>query len=750
MENHQDLTQLLLACEQEPIHIPGAIQPFGVLLSVAEPALTIQNASINSRAAFGIDAPALIGRSFAEFVVAHELYELQRYLLQEDIRERTPIKLTLQLPSDTACQRWELSAHRHVGCLILELEPICEHNADVVDFQRRIRDAVQALQSSGTLQQLCEAAVKQVRLMTGFDRVMLYEFDNEWHGKVTAEACAPHMTSYFHHHFPASDIPAQARAVFLDNWLRMIPDVSYSPAALYPGINPRNGAPLDLGHATLRSVSPIHLEYLRNMQVQATLTISLISEGRLWGLIACHHTSARMVDTDSRLGAKMIGQLVSSQIQLKQSLDDLHYCNHLRGVQAKLLSYMEDEENLALGLVRHSPNMLQLAGASAAAIYYNDKWSTVGKTPPLEEIEQLVDWLVAEHGSETVFSTDRLGRLYPSAKKYKGTASGLVAVSIPKAGRNYVLWFRPEVVTTVLWAGNPDKSLHQNDGEARLHPRRSFTSWQETVEGVAEPWKKVEIEAIKELRNNILALDLQREFIKEQVARTKAEHLSLEKENMVHVLSHDLRTPLGTVKIAFEMLLQVKNLSPEMSHKVLDRGLRAANAIERLAQGVLDTAKEEASKAEKTHALVNANDLVKDFVDLVSPLAEKKSIQLQAQPHAVDTHINCVRVRIEQVLGNLISNALKFTPVGGSVTVSVGLKEERLLFCVADTGVGVPTEHLERIFERFWQEDHARERGTGLGLAIAKEIVEQHGGRIWARSILGKGSSFFFDIPKAN
>lgn len=752
MVTSKDLDQLLLACEKEPIHTPGAIQPFGILLSVDEPRLRIRNASVNTDQALGIDAAKLVGRSFAEFVSADQLHQLQKFLGNENLREQNPLTLLLHLPKSSMGERWELSAHRLAGCLILELEPGNTAELDLLSFHQKIRGAVQALQSASNLQQLCEAAVTQVRLITGFDHVMLYRFTAQWHGVVIAEARATHMDAYRDHHFPASDIPAQARAVFLQNWLRMIPDVDYTPVALYPSANPLNGAPLDLGNSTLRSVSPIHLAYLRNMQVKATLTISLIHEGRLWGLIACHHASPRLMNTDSRFGAKMIGQLVSSQIQIKESLDDLHYRARLRMVRAKLVSYMDQEEDLSLGLVKYSPTLLDLTGASgaAASIYHDSRWALIGKTPSVLEIEQLVDWLSARHAPEEMFCTNHLSNHFPPARAYKEVASGLLAVSIPKSRRNYILWFRPEVSTTVLWAGDPNKQVKHEPGQTKLHPRSSFQSWQEIVEGAAEPWEKVEVEATAELRNSILALDLQREFRKEQVARAMAEQVSREKENMVHTMSHDLRTPLSIAKMTLEMLLRADNLSPETVRLTLERGLRATNAIERLATGVLELAKVENGTAKQSPAVESAEDIVREVVDLMLPLAEQKSVRLRGQFCAPGRKVRCEKTRIEQVLGNLISNALKFTPEGGGITVSVEQEQDQIVVCVADTGVGIAPAHLEKIFERFWQEDAAQKQGTGLGLAIAKEIVEQEGGKIWAKSTPGRGSSFFVCLPCIN
>lgn len=752
MLTYRDTAELFLACEKEPIHIPGAIQPFGVLLSVDEPRLIIQNATANCADTFGVEPTEMVGRSFAEFVDSSQLEELKQYLERDNLREQSPLDLILHVPGATSPQAWELSAHRHQGCLILELEHCSDIGIDPLSFHRNIRDAVQAIQATGSLQHMCEAAVQQVQTITGFDRVMLYQFTEEWHGKVIAEVRAPHMDAYLGHYFPASDIPAQARAVFLENWLRMIPDVDYAPAVLYPGTNPRNGAPLDLGHSTLRSVSPIHIEYLRNMQVKATLTVSLVNEGRLWGLIACHHATPRLIPNDSRLGAKMVGQLVSSQIQLKQSLDDLHYRARLQTVHAQLLSFMEKEEDLAQGLVKYSPNMLDIAGASgaAAAIYHDNEWTCIGKTPSSAEIEQLVDWLAESHAGEGMFCTDRLSKHFSLAQSYKEIASGLLAISIPKTERNYILWFRPQAATTVTWAGNPQKAVQSENGHQSLHPRVSFQAWQEIVEGVAEAWRKVEIEAIVELRNSILALDLQREFRKEQQARARAERISMEKEHMVHMVSHDLRTPLNVVRMTFEMLQMSGDVQAQAEQGWLGRGLRATETIERLANDVLNMAKVDAGTLVLEPKAEDADSLVQDVVETMAPLAEQKDVRLRLDLDAAKVKVLCERPRIEQVLNNLIGNALKFTPAGGSVTVSVEADRARVVFCVADTGIGIPDKHQESIFERFWQEHHAREQGTGLGLSIAKRIVEEHGGEIWVESEPGIGSKFYFSLNRAS
>jgi light-regulated signal transduction histidine kinase (bacteriophytochrome) len=742
----------MLECEKEPIHIPGAVQPFGLLFSLEWPTLNIQNVSVNCMEGFGMEASALVGRSFVEFVEPADMRDLWAYFEQANLQEQSPIELTMLSRAPVSKRTWLLSANKHNGCLIVELEKTSVQVIDYLHFHKKIRNAVQILQLTTSVDQLCDAAVQQVRQITGFDRVMVYQFTEEWHGKVIAESCAPHMQSYYGHYFPASDIPAQARAVFLQNWLRMIPDVDYVPVKVFPAINPQNGMPLDLGHSMLRSVSPIHIEYLQNMQVKSTMTISLISDGRLWGLIACHHATPRMIDMDCRLATKMIGQIVSSQLQLKQSLDDTAYRGQLRATHSQLLSYMEQEPDLAQGLVKYSPSMLDLANATgaAAAIYHDNKWTVIGNTPSIAQIEELVDWLSTIHQREGIYATNHLSKQFPPAQAYKEIASGLMAVAIPKSARNYMLWFRPEVITTVVWAGKPEKAV-QSEGDAiRLHPRASFASWREIVEGVAEPWRKVELEAIQHLRNSILALDLQREFIKEQEARAQAERVSREKEHMIHVVSHDLRTPLGVVSMTLEMLKlgRKENLS-DRERLLFGRAFKATDAISRLINDVLDIAKADAGQRKFAARTESARQLVTDAIEMVTQQAQNRAIALHVDVQAENDAVACERSRIDQVLNNLIGNALKFTPARGSIAVSVLERDDKMLFRIADTGIGIAPENIGKVFDRFWQGTSGQEQGAGLGISIVKRIIEEHGGEIWVESNLGEDSQFYFTLHKA-
>ena len=736
-------------CENEPIHIPGSIQPFGILLSAEPVTLAITNASLNCALAFGIDAPTLVGRSLAEHLSPDALHKLQHYIHSNDLVEEAPLIVPLLHAGDAIEHEWEITAHLRDGVLIVELESLSTEDAGV-SLQRLIRNAVHLVFGAPKLLDLCRRAAEQVRILTAFDRVMVYRFTEDWHGDVIAEARAPHAHSYLNHHFPASDIPAQARKIFLDNWMRMIPDVAYAPVAVYPGRNPTTGAPLDLGMSALRSVSPLHIEYLENMEVGATLTLPLIDNGKLWGLIACHHLSPKTLSSDRRLGTKMIAQLVSSQLALKESLEDQRYRNELKRTHDKLLTLVEQTQSVTEGLTASSPNLLDVAGCigGGAAIFHKDGWITVGATPTIAQIDELVEWLATSHGREERYASNQLGSIFAPARAYQDVASGLLAIAVLKSERNYILWFRPEVANTITWAGAPDKRVQIDKGIARLHPRFSFASWKQVVSGIAVPWKKVELEAVSELRTSILAFNLRRAFARAQEARALAEKASVDKDTMVHIVSHDIRTPLSVLKMSLQMLERGQMATAARLPEVVARGMRAVDAIERLVSSVLDVAKSDHVRISPDLQQEHVNTLIADTIDLASPLAEKKGIDLVTVFEGDDLTIVCKRAQVEQVLGNLISNALKFTAEGGRITVSARQSDGEVLVAVADNGIGIPSQLLPRIFDRFTQGQVGAEKGAGLGLSIVKGIVEQEGGRIWVESAVDAGTTFYFTLPR--
>lgn len=742
--------KLLEQCENEPIHIPGAIQPFGALLTVERQSLRIQNVSENSTSWFGVSAQELIGCPLNELFSADEHDRMRRYLDSDTLLDQSSLRIKPAGPTANLHEMLELIAHEHLGILFVEVEAVAESTvaeSNALPFHRRIQQATNALQRTKGLEELCNATAQEVKELSGFDRVMIYRFDSDWHGVVVAEACNPGVDSYLGLHFPASDIPPQARAIFLDNWLRMIPDVDYLPSRIYPASHPSTGNPLDLGKTLLRSVSPIHLQYLRNMNVRASLTISLIEDGRLWGLIACHHNSPRFVDIETRIAAQVIGKLVSSHLHVKEAEEELEYKAELKQLNCQLIELLEAEDPLALGLQKHCAQLLKIVGAQSCAVYYKKQWIVSEHTPSIAEMARIVEWL-AEHMPENgIFHTNSLVRAIPEAIVAPEVASGLLAIQLTKIEKNYVLWFRPEVTTNVTWAGAPSKTVARIEGREVLHPRASFKSWKEVVKSKSLPWKASEIESAEQLRNRLLSIALQQELSNEQKARKLAEKLSLEKEELIMVVAHDLRTPLSVMSMSFQFLQRVNPSEDEVVRRMVERGAYSAQAMSTLITEILDVTKIESGNVVLDLFPESAQSLIEMAVDVFLPLAKEKNVHILLARDATHQLVLCEKNRIMQVFSNLIGNALKFTPPEGKIFVSTEERDDYVVFAVADTGPGISPENLPRIFERFWQAHETKQMGTGLGLWISKSIIEKHGGKIWVNSERGSGAKFSFSLP---
>ncbi|GAC1599872.1 MAG: ATP-binding protein [Myxococcales bacterium] len=710
-------------CDQEAIQIPGAIQPFGSLVAFKEGSHRLEW--------WSEDFPShpLAARADGEALFGGDgLLDTPRTLQDRDGRS------------------WRLAPHSHGGKTIVEIEPCVDEPIDAIRaIQLGITEMVSAMQEAGSLQALCEAGARNLRRITGFDRVMIYRFHADAHGEVVAESRDAALEPFLGLHYPAGDIPSQARALFLSNWLRMIPDISYRPVPLLAA---RAGlGPLDLSRAQLRSVSPIHLEYLRNMQVRASLTVSILHQGQLWGLIACHHcTGPRTPGREVRSACELAGKVISSLLAIKRSQETASLRQRAKGILGQLVQRMAVEDDLADALAGGVPSVLDLiASEGAAAIYVENRWTLLGRTPSIEQIQSLAAWLRSE-GRPDVFHTDHLAGDYPAAEPYADLASGLLSLSIPEGDGNFVLWFRPEILQTVRWGGSPEKPTIA-DG-AGLHPRKSFAEWKQSVRSTSAPWQDWEAEIAAELRVAILAADLRAQFRKEQQARLEAEAASKVKQDLMAIVSHDLKNPLHTIGISLALIRRsLAAKQPDRADLILASIERSATRMMRLIEDLLDVARVESGEVALATEDVDCSELVAEARAIILPLAGDKSIDLLIVEPLSPVRARCDRERILQVLSNLVGNAIKFTAPGGSVTLGARQDAGEALFQVVDTGPGISGENLSRVFDRFWQAKETRLLGTGLGLAIAKGIVSAHGGRIWVESVPGKGATFLFTLP---
>ena len=725
-------------CDREPIHIPGAIQPHGVLLAFARPTRAIVQISENAGDYLGRSPDELLGTPL-DAVFDRDGVD-QALALLADSGEAEPQSCTFV----AAGRRFDALVHHFAGAAIVELEPALLGDP-LMPTADRVRRVLEAVQRAETPEQLCAIAARKVRRLTGFDRVMIYRFHPDGHGEVVAEERDEDLDPYLGLHYPASDIPQQARALYLRNWLRIIPDARYTPVRVVPELRPDTGAPLDLSYAMLRSVSPIHLEYMANMGLRASMSVTLKEHGRLWGLISCaNHRGPRAVAHELRSVLATLGRLMSFELE---SFSDQHVAAQRAArqpLQVALAGVMRDSSptiDVLVALLGRPAELLGLVGAGGAAVIGSGLLQTCGRTPSTSLIHKISAFLdTCDDGMPQAIDT--LTTHVPAAAAEKDVASGLLAISLPGTPVRRLVWFRPELVRDVSWGGDPRKPIEAGPA-MRIHPRRSFERWKEEVHLRSWPWSASDLEAATELRRTAVELDLGRQVLREQRA-VRA------RDDLVAVVSHDLRSPLGVIQMQAALISKTAVALGDTEQATrfrqgADRIGRAVDRMTALIGDLLDLAKIEAGRFEVHAQAEHIRDIVDETLSIVRPLAEAKHIaiadDLESALVAVD------RERIYQVLSNLVGNAIKFTPPGGTITVHAERSGAELVVTVADTGPGIAPDEIAHVFDRYWQAKRTAQAGFGLGLYIARGIVQAHGGRMWVESPPGAGARFHFTLP---
>lgn len=737
----QDFEELLANCADEPIRFPGAIQPHGVLLTLREPDLQIVQVSANVASLFNHQPDALLGQTLDTLLGAENANLVQQMASQSSFIDAPALHVTLN------GAEFEGLLHRHQGVLVLEFEPLHKHFQPKPQNGRtsNLGKMLQRLQSAKTLQALYEISVSEIQAMTGYDRVLIYRFEEEGHGQVIAEASAPSMELFNGLFFPASDIPEQARELYRTNWLRIIPNADYEPVPLLPKLRPDTGQPLDLSFSTLRSVSPIHCQYMKNMGVLSSMSISLMKGDKLWGLISCGNRTPLHVPNDLRTTCQTIGQVLSLQISAMEALDTSRQREEkvaALGVLNQAMSAATD--NVFDGLAQYPQVLMDLVQAGGVAIIDGQQLHRYGHCPEPAQIRALHKWL--QETGQPVFASHHLSALYPPAADYQPVASGVLAMSLPKPVDNGVLWFRPEVKENIQWSGDPKKplALEKSDTGLRLRPRTSFEIWKVEMAGISTKWSHGDRFAANDLRRSALENDLSRQVLREQQA-VRA------RDELVAVVSHDLRNPMTIISMLCGMMQ--KAFSSDGTHSsrrissAIDTMQQAAGRMNVLLEDLLDTSKIEAGRYTVRPVQLEVSQIFEEAYALLAPLALAKGVDLSfnAEP---GLQINADPERLFQVLSNLIGNAIKFTPRLGNIGISAMSNGEEIVFAVRDSGEGIAPDQLPHVFDRYWTKGENNPTGTGLGLYISQGIVQAHGGRIEAESELGRGSEFRFTVPK--
>ncbi|MBP7334246.1 ATP-binding protein [Niveispirillum sp.] len=732
-------------CSREPIHIPGSIQPHGMLLAFTANGCggwRLTQASANAGPALALALEGALGRG-PEEVLHPSLTDCVAGFLTEPHLPNRPMPLgIIDLAEAGSLQ---ILAHGgDDGAALIELEGLHGSNGQIERVYPRMREAIERLETLDAAEEILACAAQEVRALTGFDRVLIYRFDADWHGTVVGEDGNGRLPSYMDLRFPASDIPAQARELYRLNRQRLIPDASYVPVAIVPALNPATGRPLDLSFSVLRSVSPTHVEYMRNMETASSMSVSILLRGRLWGLISCHHREPRVVSYAVRSACDLIAQILSVRIAAVEDRRDAEKRIALKVIQARLLAAMAQADPFIAGLQDVPDDLLRFAGASGAAIVFEQTCALIGQTPGSEAVKGLVAWL-AEQGEPEQFATDNLSALYPPAAGFEGKAAGLLAIAVSKLHASYILWFRPEVVRTVRWGGDPRKPTGHQPGLTRLSPRTSFEAWKEEVRHRAVPWSDAERETAADLRHAIIGIVLRKAEELADLSRELARS-NKELESFSYSISHDLRAPFRHIVGYAELLheLEAERFSAT-GRRYLDTIVDAANMAGLLVDNLLHFS--QMGRSELTPVTIDMNQLLADIQEMLKPEVAGRPVEWKIAPLPA---IRGDPAMIRLVLQNLLSNAIKYTRGREPARIEIGCEKQadETLFWVRDNGVGFNQAYEKKLFGVFQRLHRSEEfEGIGIGLANVRRAVDRHGGRTWAEGRVGEGAVFYFTLP---
>ena len=748
-------------CDDEPVQTPGCIQAHGLLLALRIDDLVITQVSENCERWTALRVEQVLGSPLSQ-VVGHTSAERIRDLVRTEVLDRNPCyALTASVPgSPVDAALMDVTIHTADGVLLVEMEPSGRAPPTVGqdgDYFSMVSKTIGRLKSTRSLAEFCEVVAREARSITGLDRAMVYHFHADDSGEVMADARRDDLPSWQGLRYPAADIPRPARDIFKKIGVRPLPDAQGELCEMVPLLNPDTQRPLQMTHCALRGASVMYTEYLQNMGVAATLTMPILRDGELWGLIACHHYTPKALPYPLRSAAEFLAQIASLEIAQAELREHLQYRIDLDAVHLSVLARAASDGQLS-AMTAASPSLLDGIQADGVAIFQEGRWHTMGVVPDVLQLNPLAAWLrqridEAPDASQT-YATDALGALHPPAADFAALASGVLATAVSRHPDSpLILWCRGEQLQTFNWAGNPqEKSTAVGPLGPRLTPRRSFDLWQELVRGRSTPWRRVEVEAAQRFRRMVMELVVARA---DQLAVTNAEL-----DAFAYVAGHDLKEPLrGINKYAHRLLEDAKAgriQEPERAEWLLrmtvrmDTLLNALLHFSRVGRLSLDCA-----DIELGPVLVEAMEM------LGARLAESQVEVRVPRPMPV---AHCDRIHVREVFANLISNAAKYNDkpnpwveighVGVQDTAQrpastpVGARDDTL-FYVRDNGIGIEARHQERIFAIFKRlhPHDAYGGGSGAGLTIARKMVQQHGGLIWFDSQVGAGTTFYFTLP---
>ncbi|WP_213875883.1 ATP-binding protein [Pseudomonas sp. dw_358] len=696
-------TVTLANCEDERIHQPGGIQPHGALVAFAGDG-TVLSRSDNFVAHLGFDA--LPGQRLG----VGELDDGVMQMLAEGLAADDQwVDSTQMQRGDTL---FDVIGHIHKDVLYLEFEPRALASTSFSQMALYAQRIISQMQRRHDVDSLLARVTEEIRHLTGYDRVMAYRFRADLSGEVIAEARRADLVSYLGQRYPASDIPAQARLLYILNPIRLIADVAYQPSRLVPALNPNDRQPFDLSFSTLRSVSPIHCEYLTNMGVQASMSVSIVVEGKLWGLFSCHHMSPKTIAHPLRTSFQVISQLCSALVERLEHNHTTQVLLNASLAQQAISHAARDSEDLLAALTTAGSNIATLLPCEGAAVCLAGRVQSInGDFDDLAR--SVIERLYADPELE-IFHTEEW--VHTDLGSPDTQYCGVLAIRFHRQESGWILWFRREEVSQVRWAGKPEKILKVGPSGPRLTPRGSFEAWEEIVRGRSPAWSRTDLSIAEKLRTELV-----------EVSLTRAGELDGMRQRLIAMLGHDLRNPLQSISMAAQMLSSSETRDTELRRRIS----YSSGRMERLISQVLEMSRLQSGLG------IAVCRVDTDLTALVQSIVEETTMAFPGLTieTRIDADINAQvdPDRYAQVITNLLGNALHHGTPGSPVQLTLSAAPQGTRLAVTNRSETLPAEQLATLFQPFkpHTQSNPRNRGSlGIGLYISQAIAAAHEGRI--------------------
>ncbi len=722
-------------CDREPIHLIGQSQDHGVILICDLEKLIVVQSSENVATHLKKPLEQVLNKPLKTVLSEKIAKSFQDRLITGSVLVPETIKVGEEkffcIPSITG---------KH---LLIDIEPYGKP-LDALELQEQLTQIAGTLEDTDSINDMCQQAAVLVKKLFDYDRIMIYKFDEDWNGEVVAEVKEPYLESWLGLHYPATDIPKPAREIFLKQGVRIISDVAYKPSNIEPAISPISNDPVDLSVSELRAVSPIHIEYLKNMGVGASLTAALIVKGKLWGLIACHHNSAKFINYHQRKACEFLTQTFSNKLALKQTNIFLEKMNFSQDIREKLMMQLASIKSIPDALMLLDFKFTDLIDASGGALILDGEIHLTGKTPTIDQVTQLYQNFLKKEGH--VYATRNLSKDYSPAQYFKKEASGLLSTRIGKQENNYLIWFRPESKETVSWGGNPEKQGFIKDGVEYLSPRKSFERWTENLDGIAKSWQEYDFQAVKNLQESLTHNMVKRQ--KEEIDQLNSQltEANKELEAFSYIVSHDLRAPLRGID-GYARILNDQYLSSldDYSQKAIKTILRSATEMDRLIDDILSYSRVGQTQLKLQN--IGMGKLIEDALNAQNVSHNYPNTVVEVQEGIPNAEGD--RRMVYQLINNLINNAFKYSSKVNNPKVSIGFftEEGKTVYYIRDNGIGFDTKFTDKIFGVFSRLMTDEYPGSGIGLSIVKKVIDKHDGKIWVDSKPGEGTIFQFTLP---